>query len=378
MAGATGFVAVAHANAILSNKNARIVMAYGRNVNLLKERCRKWGIKKYSTDYYDLLREEEVEVIDILTPPFLHKEMAVAAAESGKHIIVEKPMCRSVKEANEMIRAAKKNGVRLMVAESYVFTTTHMKARELIDDGRIGKPMQIRMSKGVWLRREQIKRRQKISFKKETHWRLDPEKSGGGEYPWFMDHAVHFFALARYLMNDITIKKIFSLSRPLLGKQRDIPVVVWEYDTRGRYGLWNRVDESISAYDHLGFRTIVNGTEGVLEVLGEGGGVALSGYKHPPLILHTRGETSMFQIDEGLDRIWISEVNYYDQAHKNELNHFIRCLIENKKPRYTGEDAKTDVQYTLAAIKSAIECKPINPESIPEDWTAYKSLQHSP
>ena len=379
--GATGFVAIAHINGLKSNENANIAAAYGRNFEVLRRRCGEWGIKKLYTDYNDLLKDKEVEVIDILTPPFLHKEMTVAAAEAGKHVIVEKPMCRSIEEANEMIKAAKKNGVKLMVAESYVFTTSHMRARELINEGMIGEPMQVRQSKGLWLRRQMIEHRPLRSVstsKEEIHWRVHPEKSGGGDYPWFMDHAVHFFALARYLMKDMAIGKIFAMSRSFSREyqgrkvsHKDIPVVTWEYKDRERYGTWTRVDESIPAFDYLGFRTVVNGTDGVIEVLGEGGGVATSGYKTPPLILHTKGKTTQFRINESPDRVWVSEVNYYDQAHTNELNHFIQCLLEDKEPRYTGENGKRDIQYTLAAIKSAMENRPVDPDSIQENWTAY-------
>jgi len=383
--GATGFVAIAHANGLLSNENANIVALCGRNAEVLRSRGDNWGVKKLYTDYNDLLRDEEVDVVDILTPPFLHKEMTVLAAEAGKHVIVEKPMCRSIQEANEMITAARKNGVKLMVAESYVFTTTHIKARELIDEGMIGEPMQIRQSKGVWLRRRRFERRpsrSKPASEGEIHWRVHPEKSGGGDYPWFMDHAVHFFALARYLMKETAIRKIFAMSRSVSTEYRgrkvsykSVPLVTWEYEGQGKYGMWSRVDQSVPAFDHLGFRTVVNGTDGVIEVLGEGGGVATSGYTHPSLILHTKGKTTNFRIDEGPDRVWVSEVNYYDQAHTNELNHFIQCLLEDREPRYTGENGKKDIQYTLAAIKSAIEGNPVNPDSVPEDWAAYK-IQH--
>ena len=373
--GAAGrLAAVAHANGLIRNDRARIIAICDLDREVLESRAREWNAPKRYTDYHDMLNDGDVDVVDILTPPYLHAPMAIDAARAGKHIIVEKPMCTSLQEADAMVQAARGNGVKLMMAESYVFLTTHVRARQLIDAGEIGNPVHIRQMKGRWVTRGgQI---QVSTGEGGAHpWRLDPVKSGGGDYPWLMDHAVHFFAAARYLMNDADITKVLSLSRPWQrGGQkglRTVSALSWQYEGEESYGIWSRADELTSAFDYQGFRTEIYGTNGMIQVLGEGGGSRSAGARPAPLVLHKEGQSTIIDIDEGEDWWWDSVVNYYDRAHSNEIGHFIDCVLRDKQPRYSGEDGRKDVQCTLAAIKSAMEDRAIEPASIPVDWTAY-------
>ena len=109
--------------------------------------------------------------------------------------------------------AAKKNNVSLMVGESYVFMSTIMKARELIDAGEIGKPTQIRERFGAWIEKEGVMSDRPVSENRE--WRMDSSKAGGNGFPWMFDHCVHFFSTAEYLMNDSKIKEVYSLKSDL-------------------------------------------------------------------------------------------------------------------------------------------------------------------
>lgn len=374
--GAAGrLAAVAHANGLLRNGHARIAAICDLDREAIERRGREWNVPKVYTDYQDMLADKDVEVVDIVTPPFLHAAMAMDAARAGKHVIVEKPMCTSLKEADAMVQAARENSVKLMMAESYVFMTTHMRARQLIEAGEIGDPVHVRQMKGRW-----VTRGTPIQWSTgeggEHPWRLDPVKSGGGAYPWLMDHAVHFFALARYLMNDTDIVKVLSLSSPWRAggpdSLRTVSVLSWQYAGNVGYGVWSHADELTGAFDYQGFRTEVYGTRGMIQVLGEGGGSRLAGTRPAPLVLHQPGKTTYVDIDEGPDWWWDSSVNYYDRAHGNELDHFVDCVLHDRKPRYTGEDGRKDLQCTLAAIRSAMEDRAIAPSSVPLDWTAYQ------
>ena len=101
------------------------------------------GIETVYTSYEEMLREAPINTVDIATPTFLHPSMTRQAAEARMHVHCEKPFCRSVAEGLEACDAVKRNGVKLVIGETYVFITSHMKARELIDAGEIGRPLQI-------------------------------------------------------------------------------------------------------------------------------------------------------------------------------------------------------------------------------------------
>ena len=100
----------------------------------------EFGIPKYYTSYDRMLADPEIDTVDIATPTVLHAPMSIAAAKAGKNILCEKPFCMALQEGQAVCKEVERHGVMLMVGESYVFMTSVMKARQLIDAGEIGKP----------------------------------------------------------------------------------------------------------------------------------------------------------------------------------------------------------------------------------------------
>jgi predicted dehydrogenase len=83
------------------------------------------------------------------------------------------------------------------------------------------------------------------------------------------------------------------------------------------------------------------------------------------------GKIQSFDPDDGEDRAWLSNVNYYDRAHANALQHFTDSVLGSTTPRYDGEDGAADIATTLASIKSAIDGAPVRVADLPPGWTAY-------
>ena len=342
-----------------------------------------WGIEKRFTDYEALLEDTGIDAVDIVTPPFLHAGMTIAAAAAGKHVYVEKPMARSAGETRAMIDTARSAGVTLMVGESYVFQGSHMMARKLIDAGEIGNVLHVRQTKGPWVMRpEELDRLEgKGHF---IPWRIDPELSGGGPYPWLMDHGAHFFATARYLAADESIDTVSTLAVDIAGtrpnahnqsggeaRQDSVFSVSWRYSNPALDGLWTRVSGPPEASEFIGFRTEVFGDRGMIRVFGEGGGAPVGREQPPPVMLIAGARAETFDPDDGEDRSWLSNVNYYDRAHANALQHFTDSVLNSTAPRYNGEDGAADIATTLASIKSAMDGRPVRVADLPPDWTAY-------
>lgn len=372
-----GNIALHHALAIIWNNDAEFYAVCDSDPDRL-DLAKEWGVKRLYRDYSSFLTDPKIEIVDICTPPVVRAEVAVAAAEAGKHILTEKPMCNSLAEADAMIDAARRANVKFMHAESYVFTRTHLTARKLIDDAVIGEPTQIRMNFGGW--RSRKLKNYEYGYKwlhQPRVWQNEktPKLHGGGAYILSFDHLPHIFGLARYLRRNCSIVKVFAWSEHVYKdfrgnsiEMQDTPVVTWRYNDN-ESGVWTRTP--YGHFDNQGFKTIINGTNGVIEVLGEGGGPSYAGYKASPLIIHTKHESKKIMIEDRPDIVWISEVNYYNGAHQNELDHFIECILHDQEPMWTGCDGKTDLRLTLSAIKSAIEEKIINPMNISQKWTAY-------
>ena len=144
-----------------------------------------------SADYGAVLRDDAVDAVDICLPHNLHAPVAVDAALAGKHVLCEKPLACTLKEADRMIAAADRGGVILMVAENVRFDPTYLRVQRLLQDGAIGTPALIQVTREAYLRR---------SFLEERQWFLDQESAAGGI---MMSGGIHDLETMRMLLGPI-------------------------------------------------------------------------------------------------------------------------------------------------------------------------------
>lgn len=376
-----GLVCESHIKAYVSHPDSEVSAVCDLDEARAKSIAGTYGIPKVFTSYDEMLKDDGINTIDITTPTILHAPMALAAAKAGKNILCEKPFCLTLDEGLAVCEEAERQGVTLMVGESYIFMTPIMKARDLIEQGEIGKPQQIRQRFGAWVERAGALDTSRPVTSDHRGWRMDSSRAGGAGFPWMFDHCVHFFATAEYLMKDARIREVYSLKSDIswMNEQSqtapdqsemniyrperagDIPIITWTYDDPACQGVWMRAEVLNGKYDPMyGFSVSVIGDKGMIEVLGEGGkGLSWQG-KDVHLIVHRKGqETLTFRFDEGGDDIWQSEVSYYSRAHRNQIHSFVDALISGVSPRYTGRDGRRDVKTTMAAICSAKEGVPV-------------------
>lgn len=130
-----------------ANENVELVAFADPIVERAEKMAETYGGKAYSS-YEELLANETVDAVSVCTPNYLHAPMAIAAANAGKHVLVEKPMAVSTEEGEQMIEAAKKNGVYLMVGHNQRLMPPHVKAKEILESGKLGKVLNFRTSFG--------------------------------------------------------------------------------------------------------------------------------------------------------------------------------------------------------------------------------------
>lgn len=182
----------------------------GRNEAEVSAAAHKMGWLSWETDWRKLLERQDIDVIDIGAPNHLHAEIAIAAAEAGKHVICEKPLAVSASQAAEMLQAVKKAGVMHMICHNYRFAPALQLAKKLIDEGRLGKIYHFRGEYlQDWLADPNI----------PIGWRLRKEQSGSGAHGDLMSHVVD---LSRFLIGEISevtgLLHTFVKERPLEGK----------------------------------------------------------------------------------------------------------------------------------------------------------------
>ncbi len=146
---------------------------------------------RVSPDYRQALEDPAVDAVDICLPHSLHAPVAVASAEAGKHILCEKPIATTLAEADQMIEAAERAGVVLMIAENVRFDPLYRKIVALVQDGVIGQPALIQMTREAYLVR---------SFLEERRWFLEGRAAAGGI---MMSGGIHDFEAMRMLIGEV-------------------------------------------------------------------------------------------------------------------------------------------------------------------------------
>ena len=153
-----------------------------------QEFARKAGVEDVYTDLDQMLREADIDAVDNCTFHPQHAPVSIAAAEAGKHVIVEKPMARSVQECRDMIAAADKAGVTLMVAQHLRHSPEARAVKRFIDEGKLGDILAVRT--------HQIQR----GGSGEGHERYADANQGGGT---LQATFVHRIDLLRYYLGNL-------------------------------------------------------------------------------------------------------------------------------------------------------------------------------
>ena len=141
----TGYIGRCHAIAYAQaptvfSLDAELVLEYLAEVTseLAEKKAKEFGFKRFTDDWRDIVQNPNVDVVDICTPNFLHKEIALAAIANGKHVYSEKPLALTAVDAKLMYETAKQAGVKTLVGFNYIKNPTTQLAREIIANGEIG------------------------------------------------------------------------------------------------------------------------------------------------------------------------------------------------------------------------------------------------
>lgn len=141
----TGYIGRCHAIAYAQAPtvfplDAELVLEYLAEITpeLAEKKAKEFGFNRFTGDWRDIVQDPNVDVVDICTPNFLHKEIALAAIANGKHVYSEKPLALTAEDAKLMYEAAKKANIKTLVGFNYIKNPTTQLAREIIANGEIG------------------------------------------------------------------------------------------------------------------------------------------------------------------------------------------------------------------------------------------------
>ncbi len=267
----------------------------------------------------EALNSPKIDAIDAALPHDMHRNVAVKAAEAGKHIMIEKPLARNLVEADEMIEAAEKAGIKLMVAEWQRFAPSIIKARQFIEEGLLGKVFLVSV--------------RQLDFARISGWRLNKEKAGGGN---LIDSGIHAVNALRVL-GAADVELVFSQSTRFVltemeGEDTSVTIVRFKNGIVGNLiTSWGIPTPGPQAY------FTVYGTDGCLwEQLGSNGGLYLKSSK-------------LLEASKEPIKVDIPKVSGFDA----ECRHFVECILEDKEPITGPREARADLELVVAAYRSA-------------------------
>ena len=278
-----------------------------------------------AADAHEVLGLPELDAVVVATPTSTHGPLVTAAAAAGKSVFCEKPLALSLEETDVVLEAAARAGVPLQVGLMRRFDAAYRRAKTLIEEGQIGRPVSFKS-----VGRDPFCPR--VEF-------ADPAKSGG----LIVDMGIHDFDLARWLMAD-KVKRVSAEGALLVCSELE---AVGDIDNaminlRFAGGALGNVELSRNAFYGYDIRTEVLGTEGA---------ATIGTYQHTPVLLLTRAGAQHDVIPYLMER--------FGDAYRAQIEHFVGCLQQGHPPAVSGADARAALAISLAATRAAQTGQPV-------------------
>ena len=339
-----GRIADLHARGYADNPTGTLFAVADTSSGRADARADEWGADRSYEDYREMLADPDVDAVEILLPHFLHKEVAIAALEAGKHVSLQKPMGVNLEEADAIAEAAAKADVLFRVFDNFLSYEPYRFAKRLIDEGEIGDPLTFRVNvvngnrAGGWDVPDE-----------SWEWRFDPSKSGGP--PAILDHGAHLAASIYYFMGPVERVHTFNdfhdgTTRPYGGAPAMISFkFVGKFEGAQRFGSW-----AMTYSPDLQVPTDYYPGEEMIEIVGSRGIVWINRCSAklldaPPVSLYRDGKTRHFEE---------MEVDWGDSFRVGG-EEFTNAIVNGGEIAMSAELARAVLAFQRAAILSAEE-----------------------
>ena len=321
---------VRHIPEYAANPDAEVYGFYDINLARAEELAQKYGGKAYAS-YEELLADPEIAAVSVCAANHAHAEISIAALKAGKHVLCEKPMAVTLEECEAMVAAAKESGKYLMIGQNQRLAKAHAKAKELIEQGAIGKVLTFRTIFG--------------HGGPET-WSVDP-----GKNTWFFDKT----KAAMGAMADLGIHKTDMIQYVLGSKIVKTQAVLTTLDKKDATGNLIGVDDNAICIYQMENGIIGTMTASWTYYAAEDNTTVIYGTKGE-LRLYDDPKYSVQQINADGTRIdyQIDQIQTNDnQTASGIIDLFMECLVENKEPEISGENVLHAMKAVFASIESS-------------------------
>ncbi|OGF15296.1 MAG: hypothetical protein A2W00_06850 [Candidatus Eisenbacteria bacterium RBG_16_71_46] len=311
---------VNHIPALKKTEGLELVALSDRDPDKASRVAQKFQIPGVHSRVDDMFADDEIDVIDICTPNFLHAPMATAALEAGKHVLCERPLARSGEEAAAMAKAAKKADRLLMCAVQHRFRPDAQLLRKFVEKGDLG---DIFMAKAGWLR-------QRTEWDSDE-WRRQKRESGGGVV---LDLGFQMLDLSLWILGEPKVASVTaSVHRSSKGEVEDSATAFFRLQSGATLTLeltWGLLMEKDFAYVNL---------------FGSGGAALLN-----PFRVHKGMHGTLVNVTPTLE----TSRNQYKHSIEAQMAHLSDVLRRNAHPM-GGTDEIVPVMEMMDAIYRSAE-----------------------
>jgi predicted dehydrogenase len=314
------------------NPKIEFVSVFDINQKKATKLAKIFKLKSYAS--YEELLESDIDALLVLVPHHAHESVVIEAAKAGKHILCEKPMATTLEGCDQMIKATKKAGVKFMIAENHRFLPAHQSIHDFVDQGTVGDVFMVRSYEGV---------PEVHNVNNPESWKAHPIKAGGGA---LMDMGVHKFATFNWILNDTVDSAYCWITKQLTKlpeKAEDNAFTFLKYQS----GI---IVECVLSF------TVNAPSSNQLEIYGTEGTLIENHDWNNPIKIYTPRKLDA----EKLKGWYFPKINhgpfpkYYHISMGNEDSYFTDCILEDKEPEFTPEQAKEAIATVLLAYLSAI------------------------
>jgi myo-inositol 2-dehydrogenase / D-chiro-inositol 1-dehydrogenase len=340
----SGFIANLHLEAFQRVPNVEVVAIASPNVDRGQALAAEYGIPRHLNDYRDLLNIDDVNMVTLGVPNDLHAPVTIAAAGAGKHVVCEKPLCLNLEEADAMIEACRRAGVKLMYAEELCFAPKYVRAKKLVDEGALGHVFLVKQSEE--------------HYGPHSPWFWDVNRSGGGV---LLDMGCHSIAYCRWILGNQPIKSVSATMGTYVHgdktKGEDHAVCVLTFE-----------DGSIGLCENSWAKT--GGVDDRVEIYGSKGNTRADLLRGSSLTTHSDIGYGYAVEKATSTQGWtftMYEENW-NYGFPQEMQHFTDCVARDEQPMMTGEDGRVVLEAIYAAYQSAgtnqVVSLPLEPVSV--------------
>ena len=303
------------------------------------------GVEAVYTDFEQMLREADIDAVDICTVHATHRDLAVAAARANKHILLEKPMATSLEECRDIIGAAEDAGVTFMVAQMLRFLPEYQEAKRIIESGEVGT---------IWSARSDSWYPAALtgSFHGDNWWGFDRQLNGGGT---LIMVAVHQIDLLRYWVGDVqrVTAKTWSEHPLMVNGAEDRVMATLEYAN----GAIGHCTSSYMSRTPWNWQVMALGDQGTIYTVPHQGNEHMA----PPKVASAaRDGDQAFNWETSFEWVEASgEGLVSDNAFTNEIVHFARSVRDGSEPLSSGRQNYNTMEVVHGIYESAATGKPV-------------------